>query len=183
MMQKTRRLILLGTFITVLASVALLTSASAETTTTDAQIARIKSNCVSAKNTLNQIHASDALLRFNRGQMYESMTTKLMSRFNGRAISNNLDAKSLVSITNDYGTALTTFRNDYQSYEEQMSTALGIDCTKEPIAFYDSVAQARTKRTLVHSDVIILHQRIDDYSTAFNTFANNFEKVADGNKQ
>jgi hypothetical protein len=180
MMQKPSRLIIIGTFMAVLTSAVLLTSASAETSTTDAQIARIKSNCVSAKNTLDRVHANDALLRFNRGQIYESMTTKLMSRFNSRATSNNLDAKSLITITNSYGSALTTFRNDYQSYEEQLSAAIAINCTKEPIAFYDAVAKARTKRTQVHTDVVILNQYIDDYSVAFNAFAENFAKSTGG---
>lgn len=151
-------------------------------TITDAQMTRIRSNCISAKNTLNQLHASDALLRVNRGQIYESMTTKLMSRFNSRVESNHLDASKLVSVTQSYGSALTQFRTDYQSYEEQLSNALSIDCTKEPIAFYDSVASARTKRSRVHSDVVILHQYIDDYSSAFDNFATNFAKNNGGSQ-
>jgi hypothetical protein len=145
---------------------------SAESTSiTDAQLNRIKTNCVSAKNTLNQIHASDALLRVNRGQLYESMSTKLMSRFNNRVDSNHYDAKNLISVTQNYGTALTNFRNDYQSYEEQLSNALSIDCTKEPVSFYDSVASSRVKRTQVHVDVTILHQYINDYESAYKDFA------------
>ena len=138
---------------------------------TDAQLTRIKTNCISAKNTLTQIHASDALLRVNRGQIYESMTTKLMSRFNSRVDSNHYDAKNLISVTQNYGTALTNFRNDYQSYEEQLSNALSIDCTKEPVSFYDSVASSRVKRTQVHVDVTILHQYINDYESAYKDFA------------
>jgi hypothetical protein len=143
---------------------------------TDAQIVRIRSNCISAKNTLTQLHASDALLRVNRGQIYESMTTKLMSRFNSRVDSNHYDVKDLLSITQSYGSALNNFRTDYQAYEEQLSGALSIDCTKEPVAFYDSVASSRTKRTQVHVDVVILHQYIDNYEAAYNDFATNFFK-------
>jgi len=132
---------------------------------------RIKSNCVSAKNTLNRLHASDALLRVNRGQIYESMSTKLMTRFNDRAQSNHLDTKALVGATTSYGTALATFRTNYQSYEEQLSNALRIDCTKEPAAFYDAVASARSKRSQVHDDVTVLHRHIDDYTAAFAQFA------------
>jgi hypothetical protein len=178
MMRKPSRLIIFGLLFAATASVFLLSSVSAETSTTEAQITRIKANCVSAKNTLSQIHANDALLRFIRGQLYESMTTKLMSRFNNRVDSNNFDAKSLITVTDSYGTALATFRSDYISYEEQMSAALNIDCQKEPISFYDAVASARTKRTQVHSDVVILHQKIDDYTAAFNTFSANFKKIS-----
>jgi hypothetical protein len=172
MMQKPLRLIIFGLLATVLTSAVYLSTVSADNaTTTDAQIARIRANCSTVKNTLNQLHANDALLRVNRGQLYESMATKLMSRFNSRATSNNLDVSGLVTITNNYSTALDTFRADYQTYEEQLSSALGIDCNKEPIAFYDAVASARTKRTQVHSDVTTLNQYIDDYSAAFDSFA------------
>ncbi len=177
-MRNLRILVTFGLLTASLVSLFVLSSASAETSPTEAQIIRIKANCVSAKNTLNQIHANDGLLRFNRGQIYESMTTKLMSRFNSRVDSNNFDAKPLIAVTNSYGTALTNFRADYIIYEEQMSTALKIDCQKEPISFYDAVAKARTKRTQVHSDVVILHQKIDDYTSAFSAFTITFQSVS-----
>jgi len=142
---------------------------------------RIKSSCVSAKNTLNRLHASDALLRVNRGQIYESMSTKLMTRFNDRAQSNHFDAKSLISATVSYGTALATFRTDYQGYEEQLSNTLRIDCTKEPVAFYDAVASARNKRSQVHDDVTVLHKYIDDYTAAFAQFASDHKDQGGGN--
>ena len=145
---------------------------------TDAQISQIKNNCMSAKSTIARLHANDALLRVNRGQMYESMTTKLMARFNARVDSNHLDSKDLESVTQNYNTALATFRTDYQAYEESLSGALNIDCTKEPVTFYDAVADARTKRSRVHVDVIKLHQYIDDYSAAFDAFTTNFYKLS-----
>lgn len=182
MMRKPRQLIVFGLLATVFMSAVFLTAASAEDSpTTEAQIARIRSSCVSAKNTLSQLHASDALLRVNRGQIYESMTTMLMHRFNSRVSSNNLDAKNLMDVTNSYSTALTTFRADYQLYEEQLSLALKIDCTKEPVAFYDAVASSRTKRSKVHADVVILHQFIDDYSAEFTTFKDAFIKTSKAN--
>lgn len=149
---------------------------------TDEQIGRIRSSCFSAKNTLNQLHASDALLRVNRGQIYESMSTKLMTRFNSRADSNNLDIKDLTAVAQDYTTALMTFREDYISYEVQLSAALNIDCLKEPVSFYDAVTAARTMRTQVHTDVTKLHQYIDDYKTAFDAFTADFNKTNGTNK-
>lgn len=170
-----QRLIIFGLIATAITSVALLTSVSAENgVVTDAQINRIKSNCLSAKNTLNQLHASDALLRVNRGQIYLSMTTKLMTRFNTRAESNGVTAKDLITVTNNYNNAVNTFTADYKSYEEQLSLALRIDCTKEPVTFYDAVASARTKRTQVHSGVIVLHQLIDEYKATFDSFSADF---------
>lgn len=149
---------------------------------TDEQIGQIRTSCFSAKNTLNQLHASDALLRVNRGQIYESMSTKLMTRFNSRADSNHLDVKDLTAVAQDYSTALTTFREDYISYEVKLSSALNVDCLKEPVSFYDAVTAARTMRAQVHAEVIKLHQYIDDYKTAFNAFTVNFNKTDGTNK-
>ncbi len=164
-----------GVFVAVLVPAMLLAHASAQSAPmTDEQINRIRTNCVSTKNTLTQLHASDALLRVNRGQIYLSMTTKLMSRFNARAESNRANAKDLVSVTETYGSALLNFQNDYKTYEEQLSSALKIDCSKEPVAFYDAVASARVKRAQVHNDVVTLHQYIDTYKLTFDAFATDF---------
>ena len=143
---------------------------------TDEQVDRIRSNCVTAKNTLNQLHTSDALLRVNRGQIYEYMSTKLMDRFNGRATNSRFEAKDLTSVAQKYSFALTTFRLTYQSYEEQLTKALTIDCRKEPVSFYDAVANARTKRTQVHVEVVKLHQYIDEYRSAVDAFEADYKK-------
>lgn len=137
---------------------------------TDEQINRIRANCISAKNSLSRLRTSDTLLRVNRGQIYESMVTKLMERFNSRVQSNQKNGDELVNVTQNYLVALTTFRADYKKYEEQLSLTLKIDCTKEPVAFYDATMNARLKRTQVHVDVVTLHQYIDAYKTSFDTF-------------
>ena len=138
----------------------------------------IVSNCVSIKNGLSQLHASDALLRVNRGQIYESMGTKLMDRFNDRLSSNSLDNKAMVTVTDTYRTQLNAFRSDYISYEQKLSSALSIDCTTKPTEFYNTVEDARTLRNTVHSDVIKLHQSIDDYRSSVGDFLLNYERVS-----
>ena len=100
-----------------------------------------------------------------------------MARFNSRADSNHFDVKDLTTVTQNYGTALTTFRDDYRSYEVQLSAALTVDCLKEPVSFYDAVALTRIKRAQVHLDVVKLHQYIDDYKASFDAFVANFNKT------
>src|SRR5688572_262917 len=104
---------------------------------TEAHIARIRDNCVDAQSTLRQLHASDALLRVNRGQLYESISTKLMAPLNSRISLNRLDGVNLVSIATTYEGQLTYFRQSYQQYEEAMSRTLKINCTNQPVVFYD----------------------------------------------
>jgi hypothetical protein len=143
---------------------------------TEAQIQRIRDNCVEAQSTLYQLHASDALLRVNRGQLYESMSTKLMEPFDSWLTLNSTNPSDLISIAADYDSKLTEFRTDYQQYEEAMSRTLQINCTNQPVAFYDSVGDTRTKRSKVHDATLALHGLIKDYKEAFEKFAKDFKE-------
>lgn len=147
----------------------------------DEQLGRISANCLSIKGSLNQLHVTDALLRVNRGQIYESVGAKLMGNFNSRLGSNGLDNKGLVAVTNSYQAALATFRTDYQAYERQLSVAIGIDCVKEPESFHYALQDARTKRTKLNTDVQRLYQYIDDYRSSVDDFMLNFERVTGKN--
>ena len=142
---------------------------------TDQQIELIRNSCSSTKNTLNQLHSSDALLRVNRGQIYESMATKLMEKFNSRIAGNNLNNTAFVAETNGYEAILDTFRADYIIYEQQLTVAINIDCSKQPVAFYDAIALARTDREKLHSDVLSLNQSIVNYQLLIDQFAINMQ--------
>lgn len=164
---------------TVVLGLGVQTAHAQSTALTDQQIEHIRSNCTTIKSTVNQLHASDALLRVNRGQVYESMASKLMDPFNSRLGNNRLDAKATLAVTSSYRTALGLFRSDYKDYEEKISSALRIDCTKQPEDFYLTVEQARVLRATMHEDVLKLHRYIDDYRTAVSDFQLNFERVAE----
>ncbi len=156
-----------------------LTPVSADDLTPDQQ-QRIKTNCNQIKTTLNQLHVSDALLRVNRGQFYESMSSKLMERFNTRLSNNGITNTNFVTITNTYGTTLSTFRLDYQAYEQKLSGTIEIDCTKDPVGFNNAINDARALRNKVHDDVIKLNQEITDYQTTLSTFAASYNQPSGG---
>lgn len=145
-------------------------SAQSNQAMTDAHVERIRANCNDAQATLQQLHASDGPLRVNRGQIYDSISTKLMTRLNSRLALNRLDASTLVNITAQYSKVLSSFRADYKQYDDQMSTVLSIDCRKQPVTFYDAVAKARQLREAVHADVGELRQLIVEYQKAFDAF-------------
>lgn len=153
-------------------------SARANDLTAD-QMTTIQQNCVSIKNSLHQLHATDALLRVNRGQMYESLATKLMDKFNDRLASNRLDNKAMNTVTANYRSALTTFRTDYIAYEKKLSEAIQTDCSSHPNTFHDNIIEARKLRAVVHDDVKRLHRLIDDYRSSVSTFLLNYERVSD----
>ena len=141
---------------------------------TEVHIERIRANCVEAQSTLTQLHASDALLRVNRGQLYESISTKLMAPFNSRVTSAKLDSASLVSLTATYEQQLSDFRANYKLYEEAMTKTLRLNCTNQPVAFYDSLTDARAKRYQVYLSNQTLQKTIEQYKTAFDTFKQKF---------
>ena len=145
---------------------------------TPEQAERVKTSCVAIKNSLNQLHASDALLRVNRGQVYESMASKLMDTFNSRLSNNSLDNKAMITVTANYRTALNTFRTDYIAYEQKLSETIRIECATQPNTFHASLQQARTLRETVHQDVEKLHNFINDYRSSVNSFLVNYERVS-----
>jgi len=171
-------LAILGTFLGVSFLYMTIARADNEAPMTEAHIARIRNNCIDAQATLNRLHAGDALQRVNQGQLYESISTKLMAPFNSRVALAHLDGVALVSLTTTYDQELSTFRTDYQQYEEGMSNLLEMNCTNQPVAFYDAVADVRAKRQTVHDDITALQKTVQDYQNAFETFAKHFE----GNK-
>lgn len=173
-MKISKKLLLTFLSLVIILSGASLFNVAAQSNIKDQQIDRILSSCVTARNTLSQLHASDALLRVNRGQIYESMSTKLMSGFNGRVSNNDFDNSNLASILSSYDLALDTFRLDYKSYEEHLSAAIGINCSKQPTSFYDAVAVARSKRKQVHDDILKLNQYVDQYGAAIDKFEQDY---------
>lgn len=142
---------------------------------TDEHIARIRANCVDAQAALFQLHASDAGLRVNRGQIYESISTKLMAPFNSRIVLNRISDENLLTTAAEYDKQLLAFRQQYQQYEEAMSATLRINCVNQPVAFYDRVADTRAKRKLTHETTVELHKTIQKYSSEVETYAKNFQ--------
>lgn len=157
-------------------------AAQQATPMTEAHIERIRANCVDAQSVLRRLHASDGLLRVNRGQLYELMSTKLMAPMNGRIAFNKLDSMGLVATTADYERQLGTFRLKYKEYEESMSSILEMDCTNQPVAFYDKVNETREKREKVHEATSVLHATIASYRGSFEEFAKTLNATGEQNK-
>lgn len=147
---------------------------------TNEHLDRIRENCSAANRTLSRLHASDALLRVNRGQLYDLISTKLMARMNSRLAINRLDASRLVSSTASFDRTLSEFRSRYQQYEERLSATLRIDCRKQPLEFYNSVTRTRELRQSVHESVQKLGQFLDEYRNEFDAFRTNFRQSKSG---
>lgn len=157
--------------------------AQASSTMTDAHITHIKANCQNALATLSRIHTNDSPIYINRNQTYFSISDKLMARLNSRLTLNRYDATQLVKTASDYNSALTDFRTAYKNYNDAMNTALDIDCTKQPVGFYDAVVAARTAREQVRASSDKLTSLINQYQQAVQQFKQqHFSSSANGAK-
>lgn len=150
---------------------------AAEEPLTDEQKSHIRSECAQIKGSLNQLHASDALLRVNRGQVYEAMSSKLMTPFNARLGSAGFDNKAMETHTTQYASALADFRADYIQYEQKIAVALKSNCQQEPQQFYTTILEARELRKKVHADVQRLHRVLSDYGTSVGDFLTNYKRL------
>ncbi len=162
-----KRWLILGALTSLLASGCYLVSA--QPTLLDAKKQEyIKVNCPATKSTLSRLRQSDTLLRVNRGQLYESIQTQLIEKFNSRVASNRLDGSELRAINKEYNDMLDGFRIDYIRYEEQLSKAINIDCQKQPQNFYEAVLVARGERQKLHEDILKINQIANRYLEAVN---------------
>jgi hypothetical protein len=143
----------------------------------ESDVNTIRSSCTSSKNTLNRLRVSDALLRVNRGQAYESLSTKTMNGFSARVASNGYDNARLSSILVAYTGALNSFRQNYKVYEERLSNAVKTDCYASPERFFELIAESRELRRAVHTDVQTLSRLIDEYKAAVGDFEVNYNKA------
>lgn len=149
--------------------------AHAQVALPEEHLQRIRQNCVTAQTALNQLHASDALLRVNRGQLYENISTKLMAPLNSRIALNRHEGLKLAATTLEYDRQIDVFRSSYKQYEESMSRTLKINCGEQPAEFYQSVQSTRERRQRLHEDTETLTMLLRAYKTEFEDFAKDFE--------
>lgn len=168
---KKRLLIFLAANAVLFAGFAPTVFADEATSISDEQLVQIRSHCGEIKTILKQLHASDAVVRVNRGKLYERISTKLMAPLNSRIALNRLDGTNLVSITSEYEKHLTAFRVTYQDYEETLSDLINVNCLTQPAHFYNSLEEVRTKRDATYESVNVLAQDIATYKNSFNEFA------------
>lgn len=148
---------------------------------TDAQISAIRTHCVALQASLNRLHQTDALLRYNRGQLYTTIRDKLMTPLNQRIASNQLDGSKLVKTTASFDSAYDKFYEAYRVYENSLSRVLDTDCTRQPTTFYSRLADAREKRLELHAISQQIVALAVQYKVQFDAFAQGTrEALADG---
>ena len=133
---------------------------------TDAQIFGIQENCLKSKAALERLHAADTLLRVNLGQRFENISLRLMAPFNSRVALNGLDGVALTKLTVEYNQALKEFSATYSKYDTAVGAAIRSDCVKDPVGYYQKIAQARADRARVHERSEAATKLLGDYLAA-----------------
>lgn len=145
---------------------------------TPGQTEYVRSVCSSTETSLIQLHTNDALLRVNVGQSYESISTRLIKRFNSRVAFNNLNNSSLLTVTSEYDKSLDLFRNAYRDYETSLSSLSEMDCQNEPANFFSLLESTRAKRLNVRNSIISMNTHLQKYSSEVLNFETNYRTVA-----
>lgn len=173
-MKMHQKISLLALIVTGATTIMVASTSRAELVVSKAQINAIKEHCVANQASLNQLHQTDAFLRIDRGNLYKTISDKLMVPLNRRIAANGLDGGLLVATTAQFNNEYKRFYAKYISYDTAISNLLSIDCTREPVSFYDALVKAREARTELNSSTQRLVDLARQYKTQFDTFRTNF---------
>lgn len=145
-------------------------------TITQEKIEKIRNNCTQNQASLNQLHQNDAFLRTDRGDIYRTISDKLMVPLNRRLAANQLDAGKLVELSATFSNQYDDFFDAYFEYDNALTDVLRTDCRLEPVTFYNNLLEARTKRAILYKANQALMETIREYDTSFTDFKANYEK-------
>lgn len=148
---------------------------AATTTISPEKVARIRARCVENQAALNRLHQTDAFLRNDRGNLYRTISDKLMVPLNRRLAANQLDGGALLTIAADYNSEYNRFYRAYIAYDNALSKVLETDCDREPVAFYNALLDAREKRVTLSESNLTIKEHIRQYGVAFSDFKADFE--------
>jgi hypothetical protein len=151
-------------------------SAGAVTQISQQKISLIKEHCVENLAALNRLHQTDAFLRTDRGNLYRTIGDKLMVPLNRRLASNQLNGGELVDITAEFDQEYGRFYDAYIAYDNALTDVLDLDCTKQPVEFYNTLLDARAKRIQLSAINQKLKDLIRSYGATFVEFKRDFLK-------
>jgi hypothetical protein len=164
MMTRTRRISLVAALAVFLVA----PSVNAEAVPlSDRHIQVIKTNCLIAQSSMQQLQRTEAATRVNRGRAYESIS-KLLVALNSRVTVNKLTAPTLAVATTEMDKRFTAFKTDYSAYEDSMVATIKLSCRDQPVTFYDSLTRTRELRVRVAADIKSLNEALDAYQSGVN---------------
>jgi|GEM_PF-5320264 len=128
----------------------------------DEQKVAVAATCVNAQSNLQRLGSSDTTTRINRGRDYDQVL-KLFYAMNTRVASNNITEPKLAEVTKNFENELARFRDNYNSYNDQLKTTTDFGCVGNPQGFYDALEATRARRANLNTSVNKLHDLMEDY--------------------
>lgn len=175
-----KRILLIVALLAVpLVSVSVVRAQEASPMISQEKITKIRDRCIENQAALNQLHQTDLFLRNNRGELYQTISEKLMVPFSRRLAANQLDGGVFLDLSASFRTEYITFNRAFIDYDNALTKVLAVDCTREPVAFYNELLNAREKRQVLSTSNQALMDIIRRYSTAFSDYRTQFEKRQD----
>ena len=129
----------------------------------------VQARCSNSQFALQQIEKRDAVSRINRGRDYDQMLRQV-SAFNSRLAYNKISTPDLLQITSDIQGAVDVFRANYDTYDNDLSDAVKIDCKQKPADYYNTIIKAREDRGAVGDQVDKINDLMNQYRSAIVSY-------------
>ena len=153
------------TSLVVLATIALLVSvfynpvnAEESTSITTAELNAIKENCATIHDNLKNVQYEDSRVRVHLGRYYETILTNFITPLNATLVSNNTPNVSLIENQSNFVSTRDKFSSDYITYQKNLEELVSIDCSVEPLRFYNKLVSVREMRAKVATDTTKLRE-------------------------
>lgn len=132
--------------------------AEANTDLTTEQMNAIKKNCAIIKDNLKSIQYEDSRVRVHLGRYYDTVQSNFITPLNIALIGNNISNINLIENQTNFVTARSKFASDYIAYQKSLEELVSLDCTIEPVKFYNKLVSVREKRAKVANDTTKLRE-------------------------
>lgn len=112
--------------------------------------------CAKVKESLVSLQHADSRTRVYLGRYYETILNKFIVPLNMRLVENNISEPTLVENQGQFKEVRQSFIDDYISYQKDLESLVGINCTENTNEFYAKLKDTKTKRQTVSQDVVRL---------------------------
>ena len=142
---------------------------TAATELDDEKLTAISTSCSIIKDNIKTIQHEDSKNRDHLGGYYNYILSNFIKPLNIVLVNNNMSTSVITTFSenqNNYVSAFELFDNDYRKNQKDLEELLSIDCTTEPIKFYNKLVVARKSRAKVADDITTINNLIEKQRTS-----------------
>ena len=132
---------------------------------TDGQKHAIVDYCDEIHENLEKVRRKDQQTRVYLGWIYETILGKFLKPLNHRLVDNSMPGFGLDENQSRFAEEQKKFRDDYVLYQQALEETILANCKENPAEFYEKLASARVKRSVVSADVKKLRKLVAEQIT------------------